>query len=194
MSRRLTVILISLVLLFAFVATALAQQQQGGGQMSAMREKYKYTFDLMQMVRHIGDINKDAKHALTPAQSKQVLAVLKPLRSQPKLTQDGAKDVMKRLKKVFTADQLNAMARIKSHFGSGPGQGRGPGGPGGPGGPRPGGQNGQGGGQRHFDPNRMKDFNPFYANAPRGDDRAASRAKRWNDFFASLEAKAKAKK
>jgi hypothetical protein len=189
MTKRL-VIIMAVLLVAIFAVTAVAQQQGGGGQFSAMREKYKYTFQLMQMVRHIGDIDKDKKYTLTPAQAKSVLGVLKPWRSKPKMTQDQAKGISKSLKKVFTADQLNAMARIKSHFGQGPG-GRGPGA--GQGGPRPGGPNGQGG-QRHFDPNAMKDFNPFYTKVAKGDDRAAQRAKRMNEFFAELEAKVKGRK
>jgi hypothetical protein len=190
MTKRL-VIIMAVLLVAIFAVTAVAQQQGGGGQASAMREKYKYTFQLMTMVRHIGEINKDKKYTLTPAQAKSVLAVLKPWRSKPKMTQDQAKGISKSLKKVFTADQLNAMARIKSHFGQGPG-GHGPGGPGGPGGQRAGGPNGQGG-QRHFDPNAMKDFNPFYTKVAAGDKRAAERAKRWNEFFAALQKQAKGK-
>ena len=44
-----------------------------------------------------------------------------------------------------------------------------------------------------FDPNAMKDFNPFYSKAGAGDPRAAERAKRFNEFFAGLEKKAKSK-
>ena len=188
MNKRRIVFILAAILTTAFAVTALAQQQ-GGGQSSAMREKYKYTFQLTTMVRHIGDIHKDKKYTLTPSQAKQVLAILTPWRTKPKMTQDQAKELMRKLKKVFTAGQLNAMARIKSHFGQG---GR-PGGPGqGP--PRDGGQdrNRQSGG-RHFDPNAMKDFNPFYTKFAKGDTRAEERAKRWNEFFAALQAKAKKK-
>ena len=180
----------AVALMAIFAVTAVAQQQGGSSQFSAMREKYKYTFQLTTMVRHIGEINKDKKYTLTPVQAKSVLAVLKPWRSKPKMTQDQAKGISKNLKKVFTAAQLNAMARIKSHFGQR--SGRGPGGPGGQGGDRP--RTGQGGGQRHFDPNAMKDFNPFYTKVAKGDQHAADRAKGMNEFFAALEAKAKAKK
>lgn len=189
MRRRLT-IMIAVALVAAFAVTALAQQQ-GGGQFSAMREKYKYTFQLMTTGRHINDLLKDKKYAPTSAQAKQLLGILKPLRTKPKLTQDGAKNVLKSLKKVFTAGQLNAMARMKSKFGQNRTQGAQPGGTGGPGGQgqRPAGQNGQ----RKFDPNAMKDFNPFYTKVAKGDTRAAERVKQWNDFFAALEKKAKGK-
>jgi hypothetical protein len=198
-SRRYTVITISAVLMLAFAGVLLAQQQQEGrGQWSAMREKYKYTLQLTQMVRHIQEIDKDKKYTLKPSQAKQVLAVLKPLRSKPKMTQDQARQALKDLKKVFTADQLNAIARIKPRFGAGQGTSRRPGQtPGqGPGmGQREPGTSGGPGGQsgRRFDPNAMKDFNPFYAKAPKGDERAARRAARWNEFFAGLEQKAKVK-
>ena len=181
MNRRTTAILIALLLAAVCATTALAQQQ-GADPRNAMREKYKYTFQLMQMAGHIGEIDKDKKYTLTLTQAKQVLAVLKPLRGKPKLTQDQAKKALKDLKKVFTAAQLNAMARIKPKFQ--PAQNR----------ERPSGQPRDSDGQRRqWDPNAMKDFNPFYAKAPKGDKRAEERVKRWNEFFAGLEKKAKAK-
>ena len=179
--KRTTPVLIALILAIIFTTTALAQQP--GGNQSSFRDKYKYTFQLMQMVTHIGEIDKDKKYTLKPAQAKAVLAVLKPLRTQPKLTQDQAKAVLIKLKKPLTAAQLNAMARIKPKVQ----QRRPSGGQGGP--PRQGGQQGQ----RHFDANAMKDFNPFYTKVDPKDTRAVERSKRWNDFFTALEKKAKAK-
>jgi len=162
---------------------ALAQApNQGQSQRQAFQEKYQYTFQLMRMAGHIGEIDKGKKYTLTPTQAKQVLAVLKPLRQKPKLTQDQAKQALKNLKKIFTAAQLNAMARIKPKFQ--PGQTR----------ERPSGQpRDSQPPQRQWDPNAMKDFNPFYAKAPKGDKRAEERVKRWNEFFAALEKKAKTK-
>jgi len=190
------VIIVSAVLLAALAAgAALAQGPGGGGQSAQFREQHKYTFQLMQMVHHIAIIDKDPKHTLSAAQAKKTLAVLKPLRTKPKLTEDQAKQALKGLKKVFTVDQLNAMAKIKP----GSGQRRtGPGGPGGPGGGgRPGGPGGPpGGGQGNrprFDANAMKDFNPFYAKPSKSDARAADRGKRWNEFFTALEKKASGK-
>ena len=180
--RRPTTIFTAL-LVIVFAATAFAQQQ-GSSQRNDFREKYKYTFQLMQMAGHMEEINKDKKYTLTSAQAKSVLAVLKPLRTQPKLTQDQAKSVLLKLKKPLTATQLNAMARIKPKV-----QQRRPSGQGAPG--------GQGNrppqGQRRFDANAMKDFNPFYTKVDPKDTHAVERAKRWNDFFAALEKKAKAK-
>ena len=181
MNRRNTVILIALMLTAVFVTTAIAQQQ-GSSQFSAMREKYKYTFQLMQMVGHIGDIDKDKKYTLTPTQAKKVLAVLNPFRSKPKMTQDQAKQVLKDMKKVFTATQLNAMAKIKPKPRTGQDHG-------------PQGQQSRPsqGGQRHFDPNAMKDFNPFYTKVAKGDKRAEERVKQMNEFFAALQKKANPK-
>ncbi|MDI6827229.1 MAG: hypothetical protein QME62_01955 [Armatimonadota bacterium] len=190
MNRRVAAF-VGIGVLVAFTAgVALAQQPPGASQFQAFREKHKYTFQLMQMVRHIGEINKDKKYTLTPDQAKKVLAVLKPLRSKPKLTQDEAKKALKDLKPIFTAAQLNAMARIKPKFE----QRRSPSGP-----PqRPNGQEPrrppQNSERRGPDLNAMKDFNPFYSKAPKGDERAAERVKRMNEFFAELEKKASAKK
>ena len=189
---QLTRRIITAAALTALAATAgFAQgpggQGPGGGQFSQMREKYKFTFQLMSMARHIGEIDKDPKYTLTPEQAKQTLAVLQPLRKQPKLTQDQARNALKLLKPIFTVKQLNAMAKIKPpQFGQ---RGTGRGGPGEPGGPgRPGGR------PRMMDPNAMKDFNPFYAKTAAGDEFAARRAKRWNDFFGDLQKKAKSGK
>jgi len=176
--------------LVLFAAASYAQQPGGGANPFAqMREKYKYTFQLMSMVRHIGDIDRDPKYTLTPAQAKKVLAVLQPLRSKPKMTQDQAKSALKGLKPIFTLAQLNAMARISSGPGGRSGGGMGMGGPGGPGG-APGGNAAT---RPRFDPNAMKDFNPFYAKAS-GNDFAARGAQRWNAFFAGLQARAKGSK
>lgn len=172
--------IIGLSVAAAALSTAALAQQQGGGQFAAIREKYKYTFQLMQMARHIGEIDKDKKYALTQKQAQQVLAALKPLRTKPKLTQDQAKQAIKQLKKPLTAAQLNALARVKPAIRSGP---------------RPGGGSQDGrppqGGARRFDPNAMKDFNPFYLDPKATDEWAKQRQKRWNDFFANLEKKAK---
>lgn len=194
MKKQIIIVLLS-VILTAFTVSVMAQtsgsgraQRQNGGHFSAMREKYKYTFQLMRMTGHIAEIDKNKKHTLTPAQAKQVLFVLKPLREKPKLTQDQAKQALKKLEKIFTASQLNAMAKIKPRLrqGQGPrmagdGQRQGMG------------NNGRDNGNREhrrWDPNAMKDFNPFYTKAPKGDERVEVRAKRWNEFFNNLEKKA----
>lgn len=181
MSKTLNRIL-ALTTLTLLIAGACLAQGQGGGQSSAFREEHKYTFQLMQTVRHIGDIDKDPKYTLSPAQAKQVLAVMKPIRAKSKLTQDQAKQALKDLKKIFTVKQLNAMAKIKA-----PARRMGSGGPGGPGGP---GGNAQGNRPR-MDAAAMKDFNPFYTKAGKSDPGAMGRAKRTNEMFSALEKKAK---
>lgn len=188
----------SVLLVLLIAATSLAQGLggQGNSQYSQMREKYKYTFQLMQMTRHMMEIDKDPKYTFTKAQAKKMLGVLKPLRSKPKLTQEQAKSVLKSLKPIFTVKQLNAMAKIRppSHGGfnrRGGGYGGNQGSPGvggSPGGGQPGAN------RPRFDMNAMKDFNPFYSKAKPGDEFAAQRVKRWNQFFTTLEKKAKGKK
>lgn len=186
-SSRILAAAVVITLLAAAVSLAQGTSGQGSAAFSQMREKYKYTFQLMSMVRHIGEIDKDSKYTLTAAQAKKVLAVLQPLRSKSKLTQDQAKDVLKQLKPIFTVNQLNAMARIKDPqpgtrpptAGRTQGQGR-------PGGGTP-------GVRPRFDPNAMKDFNPFYSNPKATDEISKRRAKRWNDFFTALQKKASGK-
>ncbi len=157
-------------------------QRPAAGPSRAGQDRHKYTFQLIRTVRHIAEIDKDEKHALTPEQAKQVLDILTPLRSEPKLTGDGAKQVLKDLKKVFAADQLNAMARIKPRFQSGRTRGE-----------RRAQTGTDGMDRRPPPPTVMKDFNPFYAKVKKGDKHAEQRAKRWAEFFAGLEKKAKSK-
>lgn len=182
--------LVAIVATTAFAQGPGGQGGPGGGMFAQMREKYKFTFQLMSMVRHIGEIDKNPKYALSPVQAKRTLAVLQPLRSKPKMTQDQAKDALRGLKPIFTVDQLNAMAKIKDRP---MGQRRmGGGGPGGPGGPGGGGPGGPGGRPRMMDPNAMKDFNPFYTKGGPKDEFSQRRAQRWNEFFGNLQNKATA--
>jgi len=178
-----TTILIVLGILMA--ASAIAQPPgppPGGGRDNP-------TFQLMRMVDNIGALEKDKKHSLSAAQAKKVLAILKPLRAKSKLTQAQAKQALASLKKVFAVGQLNAMARIKPKFQSGPRPNQGPP-PAGPGGPPPGPPpDFKTGGPPG--PNAMQDFNPFYAKAPKGDKRAQEQVTKMDKFFAGLEAKAK---
>ncbi|MDO8585538.1 MAG: hypothetical protein Q7T82_00710 [Armatimonadota bacterium] len=188
MTRVSKLVAVSVVLALALAAPAFAQGQ--GGQFGQFREQHKFTFQLMQMVRHIGEIDKAPKYALSPGQAQQVLAVLKPLRGKPKLTQDQAKQALKDLKRVFTVVQLNAMARIKPAPRRG-GPGFGAGGAGGPG--SSGGPGGNMGSRprTRMDPNAMKNFNPFYRNPKATDEWSARRAQRWDRFFSGLERKSK---
>lgn len=194
MSRKLA---FAAILTLLVASASFAQGPMGGqsGPFAQFREQHKFTFQLMQMAHHIGAINNDPKHTLSPAQAKQVLAVIKPLKTKPKLTQDQAKQALKNLKKIFKVDQLNAMAKIKAPqrrpgMGGMAGQG-GPGGPGGMG--RPGGM-GSMGNRPPMDPNAMKNFNPFYAKADKSAPRAMDRVKRMAGLFSGLESKAKGAK
>lgn len=182
-----------------------AAQQPGAGSRRAgnsaafeeFREKHKHTFELVDTVRKLGEIDKDKKYALTQAQAKQVLAVLKPLRDKPKLTQAQAKQALSGVKKPLKVEQLNAMSRIKQPDRPGRGQGLAagprPGAGQRPAGPPPGGPPGEPGtrpAQRGLDAKTTQDFNPFYSKATAGDPGSAQRAKRWNEFFSSLEKRA----
>lgn len=178
---RLLVKTMVLGLLVLVIAAASFAQGPGGGAFGEFREKHKYTFQLMQTVRHIGEIDKDPKYALKPDQAKRMLAVLKPLRAKPNLTQDQAKQALKDIKPILTVDQLNAMARIKPMPRGG--QMRSGGASGGP----PGG----GQGRPRMDPSTMNNFNPFYTDPKAKDERATLRAKRWDVFYTKLERESK---
>lgn len=193
MPRSLRIGPIVVVLVLSAALASVAQQPQSSSQWNQVREKYKYTFQLMQMVGHIDAIDQDSKYTLTQTQAKKVLGVLQPLRSKPKLTQDQAKQALKDLKPIFTVTQLNAMAKIKP-----PQRGQRPdgqGGPGAPNGTRPGGGQGRPSGSRpHMDAAAMQDFNPFYTKVDPKDEFAQRRVKRWNDFFTRMDNKSQGKK
>lgn len=176
---------------------AIAQGPPGGGgpggpggfdraAFMKFREQHKYSFQLRTMVRNgLQEVERSKSTQLKPAQAKQVLAVITPWKSKPKMTQEEAKASIQKLQKVFDTKQLaavdKAIQQSQRPRGGGPGGGGpgggGPGGPGGgapgggapggfPAGPRPGGPGGPGGsggpgGGRTFDFNKMKNFNPF---------------------------------
>ncbi|MHB0937960.1 MAG: hypothetical protein ACYC6A_16350 [Armatimonadota bacterium] len=168
-------------------------QAVGGGSASGFRERmtqfqeqHKFTRLLTTLVGNIGRLEQEGQHKLTPKQAKQTLDVLQPLRKQPKLTQDEAKETQRALQAILTADQLAEIEKMpERRFG-----GNQNGGAGGPVGRTPDGQGRQNGGQRRqFDPEAMKNYNPFN---PQGGGMGGPRAAaRWDEFFTALEAKAK---
>lgn len=181
--------MIGMACAFACMATDLWAQPPGGGQggfnitpemrarMEAWRkwrDQHKYTFQLTGFVNAMAQLDKEGK-PLNADQKKKVLAVIKPLTTKTKLTQDDARNALRDLKKPLTTAQLNIISRISSQQQQRRGMG---GGSGGGGGGRPGGGFGGGGGQgtgqngqrnpqdaaRRFmemDPAKMKDYNPF---------------------------------
>lgn len=189
-----TIAVVSVVLGTLVTCGSSAERKTGADRFCQMRDQQRPKFELMGMLHKIAEIEKDPKYALTPDQAKKLLAVLKPLRAKPTLTQEEARDAAARVKKALTDKQLKGMEAIKG----GPpfGHGRmGKGGPPcGPGGPPPGGPRGEEGRPPRFGPNAMKDFNPLYVGAKPQERRPGGRAAYWDDFFAGLEKKAQKRK
>ncbi|MHB9129549.1 MAG: hypothetical protein ACYDBB_00480 [Armatimonadota bacterium] len=149
----------------------------GGGRMSEFREAHKYTFQLSGLVRNIGRLEEDGKQALSKDQAKRLLVVLTPLKTKSKLTQDEAKETIKAVRAILSTAQRDEIAKMKPER-----QGR---------------RSGQGGEQQRpagsrpqFDPDAMKDFNPF--NPPK-DSPMARGAERMQQFFDGLGKKANGK-
>lgn len=220
--RRFQALLVAGITVFA-ASAVLAQGPPGGGgaggfNMGAFqkwRDQHKYTFQLRTMVtRGLMECNRSKSTELKPDQAKKVLDALKPLRKQPKLTQDQAKGTIKKLQGALEPRQMTAMdkavqASARRPGGGGPGGG-GPGGGGPPGGGPPGGGfgggppggggpggagrpggGGPGGGRPGMNFAQMKDFNPFNAD-PKSP--GYERNKDRNDkLFAYLEARAAGK-
>jgi hypothetical protein len=176
----------------------------GGGGMPPQMQKFmaqnKYKMQMRQQIRAINEINRNPATAITSAQAKQLLGILKPWTTKPKMTEEDAKGIMRSVKKVMNARQLTAMGNVKPQrgFGGGGRQGGGPGGPGGgpgafggrPGG-GPGGPGGPGGGGPRFDPNRMKDMNFLSTKADPNNPRTSRRVEGNKRMIAMLEAKAR---
>lgn len=173
MSRRLTAVLIALILAIGFVSIALAAQKTHPKKPAS--SKQNYTGQLLKMVRHAAALDKEKKITLTSAQASKALGILKPLRAKPKLTQTEAKKAADRLKKVFTAAQIKAMESAKPRSSKDKK----------PDAKRP--------DTAHKRPEMPKDFNPFYSKAPKGDKHAEARVKMMGKLFAALEKKAKGK-
>jgi len=169
--------------------------------MTQFREQHKFTRQLTMLASNIGRLERDGQHKLTAKQAQQLLAVLQPLRAQPKLTQDEAKETTRALQQVLTMDQRTEIGKMpEQRFdggnrgaggsgGAGSAGAPGMGGPGGSGGGAPRGQGGSRGDRPRFDPAAMKDFNPF--NPQSGGMGGPRAAARWDEFFKALEAKAK---
>jgi len=138
-----------------------------GGSFQQFRDEHKNTFALMSRVGKIARLEKEQKAPLTAEQAKSLLAVLQPLRSQPTLTQDQAKEALKQVNAVLTDTQLTEIGKMKDR-------------------PRGNGsRGGQGRGQR---PQMMKDFNPF--NTPKDAPAPGRGRMNWDEFFTTLTQKA----
>jgi hypothetical protein len=217
MMRNRLVIGITVLLMLVFGTVLYAQQEGGdrGGrpendQRRAMFGQFRNTMQLMRTVRNIPELDKDQAHRLNRAQAKQILEIVQPLRSQPKLTPEKAKAVLEKVEKVFTKAQIEVMAKMRPARRGGQGGQNGAGGrlgrdnnggqpgAGRPQGNRGGGNGGQGGrnggpGGRQGGSRFEKDWNPFYAKAPLTDDRSKEMAKRTEAAFTELKNRAAGK-
>ena len=139
MKNRFVIALVTVFLVSGSLAVVCAQQDQGqpapnvdqpgggrwggpnGGGHMQMPEGFRNTMQLMRLPRQISELNKDKKTALTPGQAKQILAIVKPLRSKSKLPSDQAKLVSEKIHKVLTGAQIDAMSSQRG-FGHGGGR------------------------------------------------------------------------
>lgn len=204
LSRAIVVVAALMLMAMAAIAQPPPQMMQ---QFQKFREEHKYHFQLRETFLKLGELEKKGgQTALTKDQAQKLLAIFQPLTKKEKLTADEAKEVLKKIKEILRADQLNALQRIQlprmRRPGGGPGgPGGAPSGPGGaaPGGPGggPGGPGGPGGGPR-FDPSQLRNFNPLSLvmkvdpNSPMAEF-AKRRAERIKEVLSLLEKKAKSK-
>ncbi|MCS7185931.1 MAG: hypothetical protein RMK89_03140 [Armatimonadota bacterium] len=204
LSRAIVVVAALMLMAMAAIAQPPPQMMQ---QFQKFREEHKYHFQLRETFLKLGELEKKGgQTALTKDQAQKLLAIFQPLTKKEKLTADEAKEVLKKIKGILRADQLNALQRIQlprmRRPGGGPGgPGGAPSGPGGaaPGGPGggPGGPGGPGGGPR-FDPSQLRNFNPLSLvmkvdpKSPMAEF-AKRRAERIKEVLSLLEKKAKSK-
>ncbi len=98
-----------------------------------------------QTLRAVGEMDKDPKTKITPAQAKKMLAVIRPWQKRPVMTDAQALQVNKQLTAAMTLPQIKKMATMP-RMGGRRGGGGGGGGSGGGGAGRPGGGGFAGGG------------------------------------------------
>ncbi|GEM_PF-569151 len=187
-----------------------AKQDGQGWSRSEFRRHFEGKMQLMRTASLIGLLERDEKHALTPAQAKLVLKILTPLRSKPKLSNEEAAAVADRLNKVLTSAQHEALAEMRAGSRTGqrpdgqrqvppsgmvgqrPPQGTPP--PGQDGVRREGSPSGTSGERRvvrNSSAEQMKDYNPFYTEGSPDSEMLRTRARHMEAFFAALEKKAK---
>lgn len=167
---------------------------------SEFRKQHEQMFKLQHAFFTLAVLERTGASTLTAAQAKQILDIMTPLRSKPKLTEEEAKQALARVNKVLTAGQLKAIADAESGRGNRPRPGDGQRPP--PPAPGPGqkppegarrppqGESGQPREPRQFDPEAMKDFNPFYTGVPNGGAIGPGQGRRMDVFFDTLTKKA----
>lgn len=182
--------------------TAKGDQPSGAKPGQARQEPRRAgsAMQLIQMTRGIAELEKNEAHRLTAKQAGQLLEILTPLRSKPKLTEEDAAKALNALKRVFTTDQLNLVTQMRPrrpirerpdrpNSDNPPprtdGTRNAP--PAGPPPPPP----GNTGTRPRFDPDTFRDFNPFYSKALTESAFEQERVKRVDDFFAMLAERAK---
>jgi hypothetical protein len=150
------------------------------------------TFELVRFFLGIGQLESDGDTALTSAQARVILDLVKPLRTQKTLTASDASRILSKIEKLLTTAQRDAIGRMAQPGGppGGPGQGERPSGATGQG-ERPSGGSGQGERGPGMGPRMAADANPFN---PSGDDPMAKRmAEQIKAVFDALESKAAGK-
>lgn len=189
----------------AGTTTTNAQPRQAGqrGNRPQMSDGMRAKFTLMRLVMGLPRLD-EAKLPLSPAQAKDLLAVLTPLRKQPTLTADDASKALDRVKAILSSEQVAALSQFhRGQRGDGQGrpQGQGAGRPDGQGQGQPGPRaNGErrptGNGEQPAEgrtpagrPEMREDMNPFNMS---GDNPMMQRMQeRMNAVFTQLEEKAK---
>lgn len=126
--------------LLLLAAPVLAQGPPPGGTMGGpppefrqMMAQMQYRRQLRAQIRAIDEMNRDPATALSPAQAKQLLGIVKPWTTRPRMTEADAQSIIRSIRKLLTPRQATLVANARPRRGFG-----GPVGPGGPGGPPPG--------------------------------------------------------
>jgi hypothetical protein len=182
-------------------------------EMQSIREKRKNLSALSQSLRALPEFDKDASTKVTGDQAKKILALLKPWRSKPAMSDDEAQALNKKVTGVFTLPQIKKLATLSQRRGGGGGFGGGGGRPGGGGGGgfgggggRPGGGGGGfggggggrpgGGGGGNFDPKKLveamkKPYNPLNPASLPDSPMKERQVKSFTETMTLLESRAK---
>lgn len=104
------VLLLSCVVAWASLMAWAQAQEPGGGGRAGFRRTAKMTLSFQ--IRGLGELEKGNKAPLTKAQAKQVVALVKPWETKPKMGEEDAKGLNKKINGVLTIKQKNELDRI----------------------------------------------------------------------------------
>src|SRR5947208_2432536 len=112
--------------LMLLAAPVLAQGPPPGGprggpppEFRKMMAQMQYRRQMRNQLRAIDEMNHDPAAALSPAQARQLLGIVKPWTTKPRMTEQDAQWIMRSIRKVLTSRQATIVANARPPRGFG---------------------------------------------------------------------------